>query len=150
MKQSILATLNVPGLEELLNAEPGKAAVISGVNRTLAAAIACLTGPLDQVERQRMQYQERRDAICDGLEALGWERPNAHGSMFVWARIPNGRMDSQAFALELMERAGVIVTPGASFGPSGEGYVRIALVLPPEGLREAVAASGAAFPNAAE
>ena len=115
-----------------------------------AAAIACLTGPRDQVERQRLQYQERRDAICDGLEGLGWERPNAHGSMFVWARIPNGRMDSQAFALELMERAGVIVTPGASFGPSGEGYVRIALVLPPEGLREAVAAIGAAFPTAAE
>ena len=60
--------------------------------------------------------------------------------MFVWARIPGGRTDSKAFALELMEKCGVIVTPGASFGPSGEGYVRIALVLPPEGLREAVAA----------
>lgn len=110
-----------------------------------AAATACLTGPLDAVERQRLQYQDRRDAICDGLEALGWERPNAHGSMFVWARIPGGRMDSQAFALELMEKAGVIVTPGASFGPSGEGYVRIALVLPPESLREAAAAIGQAM-----
>ena len=108
------------------------------------AAIAALTGPRDQVERQRMLYQERRDALCDGLEALGWERPNAHGSMFVWARIPHGRADSVAFAGELMERAGVIVTPGASFGPRGEGYVRMALVLPPEGLREAVAAIGAA------
>ena len=85
------------------------------------AAIAALTGPRDSVERQRLLYQERRDALCDGLEAVGWERPNAHGSMFVWARIPHGRMDSQAFALELMEKAGGIVTPGASFGPSGEG-----------------------------
>ncbi|WP_130812850.1 pyridoxal phosphate-dependent aminotransferase [Olsenella sp. Marseille-P4559] len=101
------------------------------------AAIAALTGPRDSVERQRLRYQERRDALCDGLEAVGWERPNAHGSMFVWARIPHGRMDSQAFALELMEKAGVIVTPGASFGPSGEGYVRFALVMPPERLREA-------------
>jgi aspartate/methionine/tyrosine aminotransferase len=101
------------------------------------AAIAALTGPRDSVERQRLLYQERRDALCDGLEAVGWERPNAHGSMFVWARIPHGRMDSQAFALELMEKAGVIVTPGASFGPSGEGYVRFALVMPPERLREA-------------
>lgn len=101
------------------------------------AAIAALTGPRDSVERQRLLYQERRDALCDGLEAVGWERPNAHGSMFVWARIPHGRMDSQAFALELMEKAGVIVTPGASFGPSGEGYVRFALVMPPESLREA-------------
>ena len=108
------------------------------------AAIAALTGPREQVERQRLLYQERRDALCDGLEELGWERPNAHGSMFVWARIPGGRTDSVAFAGELMERAGVIVTPGASFGPGGEGYVRMALVLPPEGLRAAVAAIGAA------
>ena len=108
------------------------------------AAIAALTGPRDQVERQRLLYQERRDALCDALVGAGWERPNAHGSMFVWARIPGGRTDSVAFALELMERAGVIVTPGSSFGPSGEGYVRMALVLPPERLREAVAAIVAA------
>ena len=108
------------------------------------AAIAALTGPRDSVERQRLLYQERRDALCDGLEAIGWERPNAHGSMFVWARIPGGRTDSMSFALELMERSGVIVTPGASFGPSGEGYVRMALVMPPDELREAVAAIAAA------
>ncbi len=102
------------------------------------AAVACLTGPLDEVEEQRLRYQERRDALCDGLESLGWERPNAHGSMFVWAKLPGGRNDSMAFCEELMERAGVVVTPGASFGPSGEGYVRMALVLPPEGIAEAV------------
>ncbi len=108
------------------------------------AAIAALTGPLDEVEHQRLMYQERRDALCDGLEALGWERPNAHGSMFVWAKLPAGRTDSMAFCEELMEQAGVIVTPGASFGPHGEGYVRMALVLPPDGLRAAVAAIEAA------
>ena len=108
------------------------------------AAIAALTGPLDEVEHQRLMYQERRDALCDGLEALGWERPNAHGSMFVWAKLPAGRTDSMAFCEELMERAGVIVTPAASFGPHGEGYVRMALVLPPDGLRAAVAAIEAA------
>lgn len=101
-------------------------------------AIAALTGPLDGVERQRMAYQERRDALCDALESIGWERPNAHGSMFVWARIPGGRMDSVDFVLELMEKSGVIVTPGASFGPAGEGFVRMALVMPPERLRKAV------------
>ena len=104
------------------------------------AAIAALTGPRDQVVDQGHLYQERRDALCDGLESIGWERPNAHGSMFVWARLPHGRTDSMAFVLELMERAGVIVTPGASFGPGGEGFVRIALVQPPEVLRQAVAA----------
>ena len=108
------------------------------------AAIACLTGSLDEVESQRLKYQERRDALCDGLESIGWERPNAHGSMFVWAKLPGGRTDSMAFCEELMEKAGVVVTPGASFGPSGEGHVRMALVLPPEEIVKAVAAIKAA------
>lgn len=104
------------------------------------AAIACLNGPRDEVEAQRLKYQERRDALCDGLEGLGWERPNAHGSMFVWAKLPGGRTDSMAFCEELMEKAGVVVTPGASFGPSGEGHVRMALVLPPGQIALAVEA----------
>lgn len=104
------------------------------------AAIACLNGPRDEVEAQRLKYQERRDALCDGLEGLGWERPNAHGSMFVWAKLPGGRTDSRAFCEELMEKAGVVVTPGASFGPSGEGHVRMALVLPPDQIALAVEA----------
>lgn len=108
------------------------------------AAIACLTGSLDEVESQRLKYQERRDALCDGLESIGWERPNAHGSMFVWAKLPGGRTDSMAFCEELMEKAGVVVTPGASFGPSGEGHVRMALVLPPEEIVKAVVAIKAA------
>jgi len=104
------------------------------------AAIACLNGPRDEVEAQRLKYQERRDALCDGLEGLGWERPNAHGSMFVWAKLPGGRTDSMTFCEELMEKAGVVVTPGASFGPSGEGHVRMALVLPPDQIGLAVEA----------
>ena len=104
------------------------------------AAIACLNGPRDEVEAQRLKYQERRDALCDGLEGLGWERPNAHGSMFVWAKLPGGRTDSMAFCEELMEKAGVVVTPGASFDPSGEGHVRMALVLPPDQIALAVEA----------
>lgn len=104
------------------------------------AAIACLNGPRDEVEAQRLKYQERRDALCDGLEGLGWERPNAHGSMFVWAKLPGGRTDSMVFCEELMEKAGVVVTPGASFGPSGEGHVRMALVLPPDQIALAVEA----------
>ena len=108
-------------------------------------AVAALTGPLDSVRTQCALYQERRDALCDGLVAAGWERPNAQGTMFVWAKLPHGREDSLGFAMELMERTGVIVTPGASFGPHGEGYVRFALVQPPERLREVcelIAASG--------
>lgn len=104
------------------------------------AAIAALSGSLDRVEEQRRAYEERRRALCDALEAAGWERPCSHGTMFVWAKLPGGRTDSVAFCEELMDRAGVVVTPGASFGPAGEGYVRMALVLEPDVLRDAVEA----------
>ena len=104
------------------------------------AAIAALTGPLDAVQAQCADYQRRRDALCGGLREIGWNVPDSHGSMFVWAPLPAGCTDSMAFCMELIDRAGVIVTPGASFGPSGEGYVRFALTLPAEKISEAVQA----------
>ena len=104
------------------------------------AAIAALTGPLQSVKDQCKMYEDRRNALCDGLRNIGWELPNGKGTMFVWAKIPGDRTDSMAFCMELMEKAGVIVTPGASFGPHGEGYVRFALVLPPDKITEAVQA----------
>ena len=107
------------------------------------AAIAALTGPLDSVKRQCGEYQARRDALCGGLRSIGWNVPDSHGSMFVWAPLPTGYTDSMAFCLELIDKAGVICTPGFSFGPSGEGYVRFALTLPVERIREAVASIAA-------
>lgn len=107
------------------------------------AAIAALTGPLDSVKRQCGEYQARRDALCGGLRSIGWNVPDSHGSMFVWAPLPTGYTDSMAFCLELIGKAGVICTPGFSFGPSGEGYVRFALTLPVERIREAVASIAA-------
>ena len=104
------------------------------------AAIAALTGPLDMVQRQCADYQARRDALCGGLRSIGWNVPDSHGSMFVWAPLPQGRTDSMAFCMELIDKAGVICTPGASFGPSGEGYVRFALTLPVERIAQAVQA----------
>ena len=104
------------------------------------AAIAALTGPRESVRTQCGQYEARRDALCGGLRAIGWDVPDSRGSMFVWAPIPAKYKSSMDFCMELMERAGVICTPGASFGPLGEGYVRLALVLPPEELRRAVEA----------
>lgn len=104
------------------------------------AAIAALTGPLDSVKAQCKTYQERRDALCGGLRSIGWDAVDSHGSMFVWVPLPEGRKDSSKFCLELMEKSGVICTPGISFGPLGEGYVRFALNMPAERIREAVAA----------
>ena len=102
------------------------------------AASAALRGDRKQIEHQRKLYEERRDALCSGLRAIGWNVPDSHGSMFVWAPLPDGYSDSMDFSMELMDRTGIVCTPGASFGPLGEGYVRFALVLPPEAIREAV------------
>ena len=107
------------------------------------AAIAAMTGPLDGVQRQCAEYQRRRDALCGGLRSIGWNVPDSHGSMFVWAPIPDGYENSMTFCLELIEKANVICTPGSSFGPSGEGYVRFALTMPVEKIQEAVAAIAA-------
>lgn len=105
-------------------------------------AIAALTGPTDMVKAQCQEYQARRDALCGGLRSLGWNVPDSKGSMFVWAKIPEGYASSMEFCLELMDRTGVICTPGSSFGPHGEGYVRFALVLPVEKIQAAVSAIG--------
>lgn len=104
------------------------------------AAIAALTGPTQRVKEQCGEYEERRDALCGGLRSIGWDVPDSHGSMFVWAKIPEGHGTSMDFCKELMEKSGVICTPGSSFGPMGEGYVRFALVLPPVKIQEAVKA----------
>lgn len=100
-------------------------------------AIAALNGPFDSVLRQREEYEKRNKALCQGLRKIGWEVPDAEGTMFVWAPLPKGYTDSEQFCLELMERSGVICVPGSSFGSLGEGYVRFALVLSPEKLEEA-------------
>ena len=99
-----------------------------------------MTGPLDMVKEQNLKYQERRDALCGGLREIGWEVPDSHGSMFVWAPLPAGYNDSMEFCMDLVEQAGVLCTPGSSFGPLGEGYVRFALTLPPEKIKEAILA----------
>ena len=107
------------------------------------AAIAALTGPLDSVCAQCAEYQRRRDALCGGLRGIGWDVPDSHGSMFVWAPVPAGYASSMDFCLQLIEKAGVICTPGSSFGPSGEGYVRFALTMPVQRIEQAVAAIAA-------
>ena len=102
------------------------------------AAVAALTGPLDMVKEQCVEYQARRDALCDGLRKIGWNVPDSQGTMFVWAPIPEKFHSSEEFCIRLMEETGVICTPGYAFGSLGEGYVRFALVMPPEKLREVV------------
>lgn len=102
------------------------------------AAVAALRGPLESVKEQNKMYQQRRDTLCDGLCEIGWNVPKNKGSMFVWAPLPEGYGDSMAFCMKLVEETGVLCTPGCSFGPLGEGYVRFALTLPPEKIKAAI------------
>ena len=99
-------------------------------------AIAALTGPEDFIEEQRQEYERRNRLLFGGLREMGWNVPDSQGTMFGWGPIPKGYESSLDFCLELMERTGVIVTPGSAFGKNGEGYVRFALVINEAEIRE--------------
>ncbi len=94
------------------------------------ASIVALNEGDDHVLDVQQIYKKRRDILVDGLNRAGWEVPKPLGTMFVWAPIPERYRDmgSIDFAVHLLERAKVAVSPGVGFGPSGEGYVRFALV----------------------
>jgi LL-diaminopimelate aminotransferase len=80
-------------------------------------------------------YRRRRDVLVEGLRRAGLNPPNPKATFYVWMPVPGG--DDQAFANALIEKAGVLVAPGSGFGPSGKGYVRFALTVGEERLREA-------------
>lgn len=109
------------------------------------AAVAAVTGDQECVRRTREAYRRRRDRLCDSMDKAGWHMDRSPATMFVWAQIPDTYTSSMEFVKDLLERAGVMVTPGSAFGPSGEGYVRIALVQEEEVIdaaAEAVKKSG--------
>ena len=92
------------------------------------AAIAAITGDQSCVEKTRRAYEKRRDVLCEGFSAIGWNMKKPEATMFIWTTIPSHYEKSEKFAMDLIEKAGVMVTPGSAFGPSGEGHVRLALV----------------------
>jgi len=101
-------------------------------------AIAALEGPDDMIIEQCKEYQKRRDALCGGLREIGWEIPDSEGTMFAWGKIPKGYSDDVSFVMELLEKSGVLCTPGSSFGSLGKGHVRFALTMNVEQIKEAV------------
>ena len=103
-----------------------------------AAAIEAISGDQSIVAETRAAYERRRDVLCDGLIAAGWTMDKPKGTMFVWAPIPAKYATSEEFVKALMDKTGVLVTPGSAFGPSGEGYVRMALVQSEEDMQQAV------------
>ncbi len=104
------------------------------------ASITALEGPQDCVREIRATYQNRRDVLCDGLNAIGWhvERPKA--TMFVWAPIPERyrHLGSLEFSKRLLDKAKVAVSPGIGFGAYGDDHVRFSLIENEHRTRQAI------------
>ncbi len=94
------------------------------------ASIIALEGPQDCVETVRKLYQQRRDVMCSGLKAVGWNVDVPKASMYIWAPIPEqyGKMGSLEFSKKLLADAKIAVAPGIGFGHYGDGHVRFALI----------------------
>jgi len=105
------------------------------------AAILALRHTEAAVERQSTLYQSRRDVLREGLHRIGWHVDAPKAGMFVWAEIPEpwaSRMSTMDFAMLLLEKGDVAVSPGSGFGEAGEGYLRLALVENENRLRQAI------------
>ena len=92
------------------------------------AGIAALTGSQDCIRANVAVYRARRDALVAGLKSAGIEASKPKATFYLWVRVPDG-YSSMQFSMLLLERAGVVVTPGIGFGEYGEGFVRFSLCL---------------------
>ncbi len=100
------------------------------------AGIAALTGSQDCIRANVAVYRARRDALVAGLKSAGIEASKPKATFYLWVRVPDG-YSSMQFSMFLLERAGVVVTPGVGFGEYGEGFVRFSLCLDIERIKEA-------------
>ena len=115
-----------------------KSNIDSGIFQAVQkAGVAALTGPQDFRDELLETYRRRRDTLVDGLNDLGWKVARPRATFYVWCPVPDGS-PSADFAKRLLEEAGVVATPGVGLGPSGEGYVRMALTRPEEEIRQAL------------
>src|SRR5689334_3383646 len=103
------------------------------------AATAALNGPEDCIREMRETYRKRRDALVESFGRAGWDIPPPQASMFAWAPLPDAfaGIGSMEFATLMVEKSGVVVSPGVAFGEHGEGFVRIAMVENEQRIRQA-------------
>jgi len=101
------------------------------------AGIAALEGDQACVEEMRQTYAERRDILLVGLHSMGLSVEDPRATFYLWVEVPHG-YTSAGFASLLLTKAGIVTTPGNGFGTAGEGYVRMALTVDRERIREAV------------
>ena len=111
----------------------------SGVfNAIQHAGIAALHLDPREIEDMRVEYETRRDALVNGLRAVGWKIELPKAAFYVWAKVPSKFENSLSCAKAFLEQADIVVTPGVGFGKHGEGYVRMALTVPVERIHQAV------------
>jgi LL-diaminopimelate aminotransferase len=101
------------------------------------ASVAALSGSQECVKEMCAVYRRRRDLLVEALRTIGMHVSPPKGTIYLWVPVPEG-FTSGAFAERVLEQADVVVTPGAAYGASGEGYVRLSLTVPDERLHEAV------------
>ena len=102
------------------------------------AGIAALDNAETLVKAASAVYRKRRDILVRGLKDMGWDVTPPRATIYLWLKIPRSYSSSEAFANDLLDKTGVLVTPGVGFGKYGEGYVRISLTVPDERCAEAV------------
>jgi LL-diaminopimelate aminotransferase len=101
------------------------------------AGIVALSGPQEHIKNMCSLYQERRDCLMEGLDSLGWQAHSPKATFYVWIKVPQGK-DSLKFTRVLLDKANIVVTPGIGFGRYGEGYIRMALTVSKERIKEAL------------
>jgi len=115
-----------------------KTNIDSGVFRAVQeAGIAALMGPEEPLRQRLEVFQRRRDRVVDTLTALGWNPPRPQATFYIWMQAPDGRTGTE-FAAEVLERTGVVLTPGLGYGQQGGRYVRLSLTTPDARLDEAL------------
>ncbi|MBU0503948.1 MAG: LL-diaminopimelate aminotransferase [Candidatus Omnitrophota bacterium] len=115
-----------------------KSNIDSGIFSALqVAAVAALEGSAVQTKRMSQVYQERRDCLVDGLNSLGWKVKKPKATFYIWSKLPK-KISSIDFSRELLAKADIVATPGVGFGKYGEGYIRFALTVPKERIKEAI------------
>jgi LL-diaminopimelate aminotransferase len=101
------------------------------------AAQRALQLPDSYIKEVQERYRQRRDFLLKGLNELGWDIPPSKATMYLWVPTPVG-VSSTDFALDVLQKTGIVVTPGNAFGEGGEGYVRISLIADCDRLGEAI------------
>jgi LL-diaminopimelate aminotransferase len=101
------------------------------------AGVAALEGPSEPLEQMNETYARRRDLVVSALGEIGVDVASPEGTIYVWAPVPEGHT-STSFCELVLEEAAVVISPGSMYGPSGEGFFRIALTAPDERIEEAV------------